>query len=189
MSWVSFKREEEGEEIVRNSTLSLIEREAKEQLKRQKERTLKDQSRKEEEAKEEARIEEEKKMSEDEIVNIRSRLRKLREPIKLFGESPFQAYQRLWAIEQDDTAGIVEGQETFDAKKGELKKNIFQQSLIDKLANKKAIDLEIGGEAAEEVIGLRTTKNGSYLDFKKFEKECRGVGRKEKCMLILKWIK
>lgn len=74
----------------------------------------------------------------------------------------------------------MKGQETFDAKKGDLKKSLFQQSLIDKLENKKGIDLEIGGENVEEVVGVRITKSGSHLDFKKFEKTCRGLGRKEK---------
>lgn len=47
------------------------------------------------EPQEQQAAEEEKTMTPEEILNTKNRLRKLREPIKLFGESDLQTYQRL----------------------------------------------------------------------------------------------
>lgn len=83
-------------------------------------------------------------------------------------------------MEQDESAGDQQTGQAPDAKRKELKRTLFQQSLKDKLATKKPIELEIGTEKPEEVIGIRVTKNGSHLDYKKFEKDCKELPRKDK---------
>ena len=129
--------------------------------------------------------EEQKKFTPEEMVGIRNRLRKLKHPIRLFDESDSEAFHRLCAIEQGDPTAAPK----VSGAKATAWLPDLQQPLKDKLQNKKPINLEIGGEKAEDVIGLRTTKNGSHLDYSKFEKECKSIPRQTKWTLILKWIK
>lgn len=187
-----FRRDEEGYIDGQDKHISILEKEAKEQVDKEKAFKNKKLAKLElENAKEEADKLPEKTYTDEEMIVIRNQLRKLKSPIKLFGESNHDTYQRLCTIEQDDRGGITKGQETYITKTSELKQNlsVFQQSLKDKLDEKKPIDLEIGSEKPEDHIEVRVTKSGSYLDYKKFERDCRDISRKDKSTLILKWIK
>lgn len=135
--------------------------------------------------------EEEKTFTEEELENIRNRLRALKQPIKIFGETNTDTFNRLVKLEQDDIADTTKGQEHNIYNQKELTVNLteFQQELKKKLETKKLIDLEIGNQKVEDVIEIRHTKHSVYPDYKKFEKECKNKERKEKCTTILKWIK
>ena len=134
---------------------------------------------------------EEKEFTQEELEDIKKRLRDLGQPIKLFGENNTQTYKRLVKFEQDDLTKYIKEQEAKNDEDGEYDDNLtdFQKQLKVKHDSKKPIDLQIGDVKVEDVIEIRYTKHTSYPDYKKFEKELKSKERKEKWNTILKWIK
>lgn len=156
--------EKEAQEILEK------ERKVKEMLEKPKRQKIEEEEDKGEEVKEDNK-EEEKKFDEQEMIRIRSELRKRRLPIRLFGESDYGAYMRLCKVEIERKEGMFTGQE-----KELIYRNVrttltdFQQNLKEKLKTKKPIDLEIG-EDKGKYIELRKTKTTEFYDYKRFEKK------------------
>lgn len=194
-----YRREEEGtEEVPPPEATSTLEKEAKElaEIEREKRRQLKRQKLGEtEEAKQPSQEPtsevEETKIDAEKLLKIKNTLRKSKHPIKLFGESDYQAYVRLCNIAKDDKSDIMKkaDQTLFNYNERHTNLTDFQRSLKEKLKDKKPIDLPIGDKKVDDLVETRQTKHSSYPDFKKFEKECKSIGVKEKCETVLKWLK
>lgn len=101
--------------------------------------------------------EEEKSFTNEEMIEIRNKLRSMMQPIKLFGESNFETFKRLQIIEELGPDALVKNKPTPSPEDCEYMTK-FQRDLKEKLAQKPYIDIEIGKQKPEELIESRVCK-------------------------------
>ena len=189
----TYKRDEEGDETLQDNHISFVEKETLEAIEKEKKMKEDSNPHKKQKVSEDSPANkpiDEKKYTDAEMESIKTMLRKRKQPVKMFGESDHDTYLRLQKFEQEDKGEIMKWLDADLINHARIDTNLtqFQQELKLKLKDKNPIVLEVKDDKNDH-IEIRKTKNNEYYDYKKFERSCRDIDRKEKCMDILKWIK